>query len=123
MQALHREGPIAIFRIFLAALFLTILIYTLIVGFEHGWGLVPLFFGEIQAMTWQGQFNLDFMTFLLLSGIWVMWRHKFSPAGIGLGLIAIFGGMAFLSVYLLIVSFKAEGDTRAMLLGVSRHRS
>ena len=36
---------------------------------------------------------------------------------------AFFGGMVFLTVYLLIVSFKVEGDTRALLLGVARANS
>jgi len=31
-------------------------------------------------MQWPGQFNLDFMCMLLLAGLWVSWRHRFSVA-------------------------------------------
>ena len=44
------------------------------------------------TMGWPGQFNLDFMCMLTLSGLWVAWRHHFSGAGIALGLLAFFGG-------------------------------
>ena len=33
-------------------------------------------------MKWFGQFNLDFMGFLILSAIWVAWRNQFSAAGL-----------------------------------------
>lgn len=112
-----------LFRIFLIAVFVTIALYTLIVGINHGWNLVPVFFGDIARMTWPGQFNLDFLTFLLLSGLWLMWRHEFSPVGLALGAAGVFGGMLFLSAYLLIVSFRARGNIRTILLGEGRHVS
>ena len=73
--------------------------------------------GDIDAMTWPGQFNLDFMYMLTLSGIWVSWRHHFSASGLGLGLLALFGGSLFLSAYLLIVSLQAKGNINELLLG------
>lgn len=111
----------ALFRIFLVAVFLVIAVYTAIVGMIHGWNLIPVFFGDMAQMTWPGQFNLDFMCFLLLSALWIMWRHEFSPAGIVLGLIGAFGGMLFLSVYLLVISVRTKGNIRAILLGEARH--
>lgn len=39
------------------------------VGASHAWNLFPVFFGDIAAMTWAGQFNADFTGFLLLSGL------------------------------------------------------
>lgn len=72
------------------------------------------------AMTWPGQFNLDFFCFLLLSGLWLAWRHDFSPAGLALGLVALFGGMLFLSAYLLIATGTAAGDIRKIMLGERR---
>ncbi len=107
----------ALFRIYLMALFLVIAVYTLFIGLEHGWNLVPLFFAEMQAMTWQGQFNLDFMTFLLTSALWCAWRNSFSPAGWGLALLGATGGMLFLSAYLLFLSVQAKGNIKAILLG------
>jgi hypothetical protein len=108
------------FRLYLAAFFACLLAYTAVVIAEHGWNLFPIFFGDVAAMTWPGQFNLDFMGFLTLSGLWLAWRHHFSPTGVILGLIGIFGGMGFLIPYLLIASFNANGDVRELLMGKAR---
>jgi 4-hydroxybenzoate polyprenyltransferase len=82
--------------------------------------LFAIFFGDIARMEWPGQFNLDFLGFLILSGAWTAWRHHFSPAGLVLGLIAFVGGMGFLTIYLLIESARAKGDIRVLLLGARR---
>jgi hypothetical protein len=77
-------------------------------------------YAYIAAMTWPGQFNLDFLGFLVLSGVWLAWRHHFSPIGLGLGLMGLSGGILFLAPYLLIASYRAEGDVRILFLGKSR---
>ena len=69
------------FRILLIVIIIGIISYTGIVGFNHGWNLLPIFFGDMSAMTWAGQFNFDFMCFLTLSGLWLAWRHHFSLSG------------------------------------------
>jgi hypothetical protein len=71
------------------------------------------------AVGWAGQFNLDFMSMLTLSALWVAWRHRFSAAGLLLGVLAFFGGALFLTAYLLIVSRRA-GGVNEVLLGESR---
>ena len=106
-----------VFRIFLVAVFLAIAVYTLGVIASHGMNLLPVFFGGLVKMQWQGQFNLDFLCMLLLSGLWVSWRHQFSFAGVVLGLVAVFGGALFLSAYLFVESFRVKGDVRALLCG------
>ncbi|OYY71698.1 hypothetical protein [Sphingomonas sp. 28-63-12] len=108
------------FRVFLVAIFLTILLYTVAIAADHGMGLIPIFFSAIAAMTWQGQFNVDFSCFLLLSGLWVAWRHNFSALGLLLAPIASFGGALFLSAYLLILSFQLRGDMAALMMGSKR---
>lgn len=70
--------------------------------------LFPAFFGAIAGGGWQGQFNLDFLVMLAFSGLWVAWRHGFTPAGLGLGLLAFLGGAMFLSVYLFILSGRCK---------------
>ena len=110
------------FRTILATLFVALFVYTLIVGAAHGWNLIPPFFTEIQAMTWQGQFNLDFSGFLLLSAIWCVWRNNFSLLGWGLAIPAATGGILFLSAYLLFLSFQTRGDIQAILTGSSEPR-
>ena len=93
--------------------------YTLIVITNHGWTLFPAFFGDIAAMTWGGQFNTDFSGFLILSAMWTAWRHRFSALGLALAPVAFFGGMAFLSTYVLILSLGAS-DIKAILLGAQQ---
>ena len=90
--------------------------YTLIVLVNHGLTLFQVFFGDMAAMGWPGQFNLDFIGFLMLSGLWTAWRNNFSPLGLLLGVVAFFGGMVFLSIYVLILSLRAR-DIQEILLG------
>lgn len=108
------------FRILLAAILALMLGYTGPVIVQHGMGLVPLFFAAIGEMGWQGQFNVDFSCFLILSGLWVAWRNNFSLLGLVLAPVASFGGALFLSIYLLILSFQLRGDMAALLLGSRR---
>lgn len=103
-------------QLYLVTLLIGLGTYTLLVGQQHGWHLLPIFFSDIQSMSWNGQFNFDFMTFLSLSGLWVAWRHHFTPLGIVLGVIAVFGGMMFLATYLLLASRSAP-DIPALLIG------
>ena len=108
------------FRIFLATIFVVIAIYTAIVGVNHGYGLFAVFFGDMAAMGWPGQFNLDFMFMLALSALWVSWRHQFSGVGLLLGLLAFVGGASFLSIYLFIVAGQSNGNAQELLLGRAR---
>lgn len=107
-------------NIYLAASLAVVTTYTLIVGSMHGWNLLPLFFAAITDTTWQGQFNVDFTSFLALSGLWVAWRHDFSPKGLTLGLIALFGGMIFLASYLIWANKQGQGRVERLLLGELR---
>lgn len=109
-----------LFRGLLIVMFVVLAAYTAIVISNHGWNLLAVFFGDIQAMTWPGQFNLDFMGFLTLSALWTAWRHHFSLLGVALGVVAFFGGMAFLTIYLLVVSYQVKGDIRALFMGAER---
>ncbi len=111
------------FRAFLVTCTLSILAYTGVTISAHGWNLLPVFFGDMAAMAWPGQFNLDFFTFLLLSGLWTAWRNDFTLGGLVLGLVAVFGGMLFLSVYLTLLSFRHGDDIDAIILGVRRARA
>ena len=108
------------FRGFLFVFLAGLLAYTANVIANHGWNLLAVFFGDIAAMNWPGQFNLDFMGFLALSALWTAWRHHFSPAGLALAILAFFGGMGFLAIYLLIASMRARGDAMVLLLGETR---
>jgi hypothetical protein len=107
-------------RVLLIAIFVTIAAYTIVVIANHGLNLLPVFFGDMAKLAWPGQFNLDFMCMLTLSGLWVAWRHRFGVAGVALGLTAVFGGALFLSAYLFIESYRCGGDVRSLMLGANR---
>ena len=109
-----------LFRLFLLTCLIAIAAYTSVTISNHGINLLPVFFADMAKMAWPGQFNLDFMGFLALSAIWTAWRHQFSAAGLGLGVLAFFGGMLFLSIYLLIQTRRSKGDMKVLLLGKGR---
>jgi hypothetical protein len=56
----------------------------------------------------------------MLSGLWLAWRHHFSLGGLALGVLGFFGGIMVLAPYLLVASFKANGDMKMLLLGKDR---
>ena len=108
------------FRILLIVILTAIVAYTVVVILNHGLGLFAVFFGDIARMAWPGQFNLDFLGFLILSGFWLAWRHHFSPGGLALGVLGVLGGAPVLTLYLLIVSVQSKGNVAVMLLGERR---
>ena len=106
------------FRIFLFAIIFVVGAYTFPVMMDYGLlSLFPSFFSEISKLNWQGQFNLDFFTFLLLSGFWLVWRNQFSPLGFLLGFGGVLLGAPYLALYLLYLSYLTNGDVSEMLLG------
>ncbi len=110
----------AAFRVLLVVLFSCMFVYTAIVVANHGFGLLGVFFGDIMAMGWPGQFNVDFTSYLTLSALWLAWRHHFSAAGIALATAGFFGGALFLTAYLFVASLAAKGDVQRLLLGKTR---
>ncbi len=108
------------FRILLVVIFLSVVAYTIPVIGNHGLGLFGVFFGDIAEMAWPGQFNLDFLGFLTLSGFWLAWRNDFTPKGLALGALGFFGGAPVLTAYLFFASRTANDDLRILLLGPTR---
>ena len=108
------------FRILLVGLWVCLLLYTGAVILQHGWGLLPIFFGDIGRVVWPGQFNLDFLCFLILSALWTAWRDAFSARGLLLAVPALFGGAGFLLPYLFFLTVREKGDIKAVLLGRQR---
>ncbi len=108
------------FRILLLLILAILVGYTVAVAGNHGFGLLPIFFGDIEKMGWPGQFNLDFSFMLTLSALWVAWRHEFSLPGLLLAGLAAVGGSLFLSIYLLVLTWQVKGNTNQLLLGINR---
>jgi hypothetical protein len=111
---------VSAFRVVLVVMLVVLAVYTAVVIGTHGINLFPQFFGDRARIGWAGQFNLDFMFMLTLAALWVAWRHAFSGPGLGLAVLAFFGGALFLGTYLLVVTGRAGGDLRVVLLGRER---
>ena len=69
------------------------------------------------ALTWPGQFNLDFFGMLSLSALYIVWRHHFTPVGLLAAAGELFRGAPFPCLYLLAASTTVRGDIVRMLIG------
>ncbi|MEO0881620.1 MAG: hypothetical protein AAFY34_02705 [Pseudomonadota bacterium] len=110
------------FRILLAVLLATLLIYTGMLLLDRGFDGFETFFTDIAAMNWQGQFNLDFFGFLTLATAWMMWRNDFKPWALAVSPLFLFGGIPVLTTYLLGLSVQPGANMNRILLGPSRAR-
>lgn len=104
-------------RVLLILMWAGVGLYTIAVVTSHGFNLFSVALADVAAVGWAGQFDLDFVSYLMLSALWIAWRHDFSPSGVGFALAALIGGILFLSVYLLVASYQARGDVKGILLG------
>ncbi len=106
---------------FLKALLLTqtfaLLAYTYFAFQNEGANLFQIFLLNIKSINWNGQFNLDFSCYLTLSGLWIMWRNKFSAKSIAIGFIAMILGIIAFAPYLLFLLIKENGNLKKVLLG------
>lgn len=105
------------FRLLLILLLVAIGGYTAVVVAHHGLNFLPVYLGDIARMGWAGQFNVDFAGLLLLAGLWLAWRHRFSAGGIVLGCAVLVGGTPLLCVYLLVQAARSGGDVHTLLTG------
>ncbi|MEJ8563219.1 hypothetical protein QTO30_19730 [Yoonia sp. GPGPB17] len=76
------------FRMLLTVIAVVIVAFTIAAVANEGLNLLPHFFIPIFALTWQGQFNVDFTSYLILSGVWMAWRGGFTVGSITLGVLA-----------------------------------
>ncbi len=94
-----------------------LLVYTVAAYQKEGADLFSIFINNVVSSNWSGQFNLDFLCYLTLSGIWIMWRNKFSTRSILLGTSAMVLGIVLFAPYLLWVTNKENGDLKKALIG------
>ena len=106
-----------IFSSLLVFFFLAIGGYTFVAFQKEGIQLFSIFISQIQSLTWAGQFNLDFSSYLVLSGLWIMWRNKFTVSSLFLGTSAMILGMVFFAPYLLFLLNREKGDLKKVLIG------
>ncbi len=113
----------SMFKALLVVMCLVLLIYTGLAVSNEGFNLFAMTLPSIAEFGWPGQFHVDFLTYLILSGLWVAWRHEFSAIGIVLGVLASQLGIVLLSIYLLYAINKANGDMAEVLLGEGRTKA
>jgi hypothetical protein len=107
-------------NLFKALLFVqthVVLVYTILAFRNDEANLFELALSNIQSLRWNGQFNLDFSCYLTLSGLWIMWRNKFTLPSIVGGIIAMIVGIIVFAPYLLYVLIKEGGDLKKLLVG------
>ncbi len=105
-------------RLFVTFLVTLIFVHTALTVLNHGWDFVSVFVTDLFSLTWRGQFSLDFLSYLMLSGLWVAWRGGFTGPSIAQGIAAATLGLLFFGVLLLIYMTQSRGDLRALILGV-----
>ncbi len=105
------------FRLLLVVFCVVVSVYTIAAIANDGVNLFANTLPAIAQVGWPGQFHVDFFTYLALTGLWVAWRHKFTPAGIALGVAAALLGIIFLSIYLLRELKRNGGNVPVLLLG------
>ncbi|MEL6680967.1 MAG: hypothetical protein AAFQ51_19855 [Pseudomonadota bacterium] len=105
-------------RLLLLAITAVIVGFTFAAVATDGPNLLPHFFRPVLALEWQGQFNVDFTGYLILSGVWMAWRGGFTRASIALGILAPPLGMLFFAPYLIYLIGRSGGDPKRLLLGV-----
>lgn len=106
-----------LFKTLLIVQTIGLLTYTYFAFQTEGANLFSFFFNNVLSLNWSGQFNLDFLCYLTLSGFWIMWRNKFTNKSILLGLAAMVLGIVLFAPYLLWLTNKENGDIKRVLIG------
>ncbi|MEP1443451.1 MAG: hypothetical protein ABJK39_10635 [Hyphomicrobiales bacterium] len=106
------------FRILITLILLGLIGYGLILVLNGRFDFITPILTTVPALTWQGHINLDFLSYLVVAGVWIAWRSGFTPAGTAIGVLSILSGMLFFAPYLLYQISRSGNDPRKLLLGV-----
>jgi hypothetical protein len=106
-----------LFKALLILQTIALAIYTAIAMQKEGLTLLQVIMTNLASMTWNGQFNLDFSCYLMLSGCWIVWRNRFSAGSIFLAAIAMIIGILVFAPYLLYLLSVEKGDLKKVLIG------
>jgi hypothetical protein len=106
-----------LFKTALVVQTIALLIYSFVAFQTGGADLFSVFTNNLLSLNWSGQFNLDFLCYLTLSGFWIMWRNKFTVKSIFLGLAAMVLGIVMFAPYLLWLINKENGNIKRVLIG------
>ena len=104
-------------KVLLASMAISVSVYTIFAFQNEGGNLFQIFISNLASLKWNGQFSLDFSCYLLLSGIWIMWRNKFSVSSIIFAIFAMIIGIILFAPYLLFLLYKEKGDLKKLIIG------
>ncbi|TAD86929.1 MAG: hypothetical protein EAY75_06880 [Bacteroidetes bacterium] len=107
----------SLFKTVLIVQTIGLLTYTFFAFQTEGADLFSVFTNNVLSLNWSGQFNLDFLCYLTLSGFWIMWRDKFTKKSIILGLVAMVLGIVMFAPYLLWLTNKENVNIKRVLIG------
>lgn len=96
---------------------LIVLAYTGYVIAREGLIFLEVAQTNLLSLTWNGQFTLDFSCYLVLSGIWIMWRSQYNSSAILIGIMAMILGIIVFAPYCLFLLLKEKSNIRKVLLG------
>lgn len=106
-----------LFKSLLVVQTLALVIYTAFAVQNEGWTLFQIFGDNIQALSWNGQFNLDFSCYLTLSGLWIFWRNQFSFSSGIMAVLAMIMGIIVFAPYLFYLVINEKGNLTKVLVG------
>jgi hypothetical protein len=104
-------------KILLIAQTIALLIYTIYIVQKEGLTLFQVFTNDIISITWAGQFNLDFTCYLIISGLWIMWRNKFTLKAILFSIVAMIMGFIVFAPYLVYLLTIEKANIVKVLIG------
>jgi hypothetical protein len=104
-------------KLFLAIQILALTIYTFYAIKNEGLALFQIAIDNVLSMTWNGQFNADFSCYLVLSGLWIMWRNEYKLSAIIVAILAMILGIIFFATYLFYLLITEKGNLKKVLVG------
>ncbi|GAB4196068.1 MAG: hypothetical protein Tsb002_29160 [Wenzhouxiangellaceae bacterium] len=107
-----------IIRAFLVVSTVLIYILTAIACVYHGFNWPAVAINDLMALNWRTQFDTDFIVYLLIVATWIAWREGLTAKGAAFGLVSIVMGGMFSFPYILYATYQANGNPKALLLGV-----
>jgi len=105
-------------RLFLLLSTVAIYLLTIIAVKNYGFNWPAVALNDILSLNWRAQFDIDFIVYLVIFAIWVVWREGGATKAYLLGALSIFLGGMFGFPYIIYASYIARGNPKALLLGV-----
>lgn len=100
----------------------TIIIYAVTAAaiINQGWNWPAVAASDLLALGWRSQFDSDFLVHLIILASWITWREGADLKAYVFGFLSIVMGGMFSFPYLLLATYKARGNVKALLLGEGR---